>query len=134
MWTANAIKETGPNGSRVIAIVYASDSGYAAVREVFEVTEGTTQDFLNQRANERITKLSSQDAAYESLQDGPLSPKASPPPSQDELDKQQYFLDLQILQQLSAAVASGIIAKDDPSIAAQQTKVKAEFKPEYVGL
>lgn len=134
MWTVDAQKQTGPNGSRLIALIYQSDSGFASVVDRIEVSDTITQDYLSVLAKARVDQLNAQDQAYAALVDGPITLKDPPPPDKDAIARAQYFNDVLILDKLNAAVDNGTLDASDPVLVAQQIKVKTEFKPEYVGL
>lgn len=133
MWSANAQKQTGPNGLREIAVIFESDSGYGSITEHLAFNESMTQDIIAGFAKRRIEELNAQDAAYEALVDGPIVPKdvVPVPPTQDEIDRALFLEDYHLLQKLTASVESGLLAADDKLITDLRVQVKAQFKPEY---
>lgn len=141
-WKATAQKQTGPNGQRLIAIIYGSDSGPASVIDRYEIRQGIDNDFIAQTAAAKLGELTSQDALDAALVEGDLKaaigaiipPVLDPGAEQAKADQVAYLAAYQKLKGFSASLELGVIKADDANYLAAQQAVKVLYKPEYAGL
>lgn len=135
MWTVTAGKEKQSNGA-VVAILTFAD-GTRTIQERFDVQGGVTDDFLAQRAKAKISWLNAQDFAFSNITEGALIPKDVPPivpvpPTQDEIDRNQFLTDFHLQEKMKKAVAAGLMTVDSKEFTDLDTRIKSGFKIAYL--
>ncbi len=138
-WTVTVRKETGNNGTRLLALTYTSDQDYGSIVDRFEVREGI-EDVIVASAKDRLKLLDEQDQVLGSLVESDLetrilNAKDDPPVLEDpaEAARREFFTQYNKLKAAEVALEKGLIKADDATLSALRVSVKELYSPDYLG-
>lgn len=136
-WTVTTDKEKRADGSIVVFLIYTD--GTRTIKDALDVQAGVSDDSLAVTAKNRIAWLDAQDASFDAITPGPVTPKdpdpiAIPTPTQDDIDKSTFLADYRTLLQSNKAIGLGLLDVGDKNYVQLVAKIKAEFKLEYLSL
>lgn len=126
-WTVMATKKQKENGLVRVFLQYTNGT------EIVEdnILISTLAD-LKRAVKQRIDRFETADNLIKNL---PLNTPVDigvVQPTQAEIDKQTFYNDMSKLDRLKQAVNLGILTGNEAIITNLVTKIKAEFKPEYL--
>lgn len=125
-WTHTiAVNEILSDGVAHVGVEFFD--GVKTVRRDYSFTAPTVDD-LKRIISAELERLNGITAFVSAVPAGPFDATVKPPPgpTQDELDRGEYFKQAGVLAQYRA-----VLKIDDPILIAQEALVKSLFKPEY---
>lgn len=111
MYTVKITKELNPSNQRIFTLTYSN--GTRTYTESFLMTSYVSADNVAQMANERIVQLTLEDANFDAITAGEITPVPAPAPTQAELDAQALLQKRQVLLQAKQDVDLGLITQAD---------------------
>lgn len=145
-WKATTQKETGVNGTRLLAVIYVSDSGDGSVIDRYDITPDIEQRLLP-IIKDKLETLAKQDVLLASVSTGDWSEKVaefkSPEPIivvEDPLivaarqAEEDFQRDYQSLKFANNAVVLGVIDNDNTELVALRNDLRKRYKTDYFRL
>ena len=138
MWTSK-ISQFNRLSNGKIEIVITYNDGISNFDEKYPVNSSTyTLDDLKKSIREKIKELNAIDAFIATLNLGdmiaPMPDDVVVPPTQEELDQEQFLKDYRLWVKVKYAIDAGVLNGTEPQVVALKSKVQSEFKPAYLNL
>lgn len=139
MYTTKVIEKTiQRSAKRVVVKVEFTKNGVSDVEEFSFGFASFSLDTLKKAINIHLDALQKAENEVLNIQTGVIDTTVTEPspilPTQAEIDKQKWLALYDVLQNIKPLIDNGIFSGTEPKIAALKTKLKADFKPEYINL
>lgn len=139
MYTTKIIdKSIQRSAKRVVVKVEFSKDGITDMEEFSFGLASFTLDALKRAINTHLSTLQKAEWEVANVEIGNIDTTIKEPapvlPTQAEIDKQKWLAMYDVLQNIKPLIDNGIFTGAEPKIAALKTKLKADFKPEYINL
>ena len=139
MYTTKIIEKTiQRSAKRVVVKVEFSKDGITDIEEFSFGLASFTLDSLKRAINTHLSTLQKAEWEVANVEIGNIDTTITEPapvlPTQAEIGKQKWLAMFDVLQNIKPLIDNGIFTGTEPKIAALKTKLKADFKPEYINL
>lgn len=139
MYTTKIIEKTiQRSAKRVVVKVEFTKDGVSDVEEFSFGFTSFSLDALKKAINIHLDALQKAENEVLNIQTGTIDTTITDPapiaPTQAEINRQKWIKGFDVLQNLKPLIDNGILTGSEPKIAALKTKLKADFKPEYINL
>lgn len=139
MYTTKIIdKSIQRSAKRVVVKVEFSKDGIIDIEEFSFGLASFTLDALKRAINIHLSTLQKAEWEVANVEIGNIDTTITEPapvlPTRAEIDKQKWLAMYDVLQNIKPLIDNGIFTGTEPKIAALKTKLKADFKPEYINL
>jgi len=139
MYTTKIIeKSIQRSAKRVVVKVEFTKNGVSDIEEFSFGMMSFSLDSLKRAINSHIEALEKAELEVSKLSDDIIDTTITEPlpvqPTQAEIGKQKWLALYDVLQNIKPLIDNGIFTGTEPKIAALKTKLKTDFKPEYINL
>lgn len=139
MYTTKIIEKTiQRSAKRVVVKVEFTKDGVSDVEEFSFGFTSFSLDALKKAINIHLDALQKAENEVLNIQTGTIDTTITDPapiaPTQAEINREKWIKGFDVLQNLKPLIDNGILTGSEPKIAALKTKLKADFKPEYINL
>lgn len=139
MYTTKIIEKTiQRSAKRVVVKVEFTKDGVSDVEEFSFGFTSFSLDALKKAINIHLDALQKAENEVLNIQTGTIDTTITEPapiaPTQAEINREKWIKGFDVLQNLKPLIDNGILTGSEPKIAALKTKLKADFKPEYINL
>ncbi len=136
MYTATLVSKTIQRERQRILVV-VDIIGETTERKEFSFSLNTTLDQIKKTINQYITELEQAQSLATNLNEGNLdltvTPPVDTPPKQAELDRTAWEVNFAKLKKVQELIDCGALTGGETAIVTLRNKVKADFKPAYLG-
>lgn len=122
------ITQKNNEGNRIVVVVEFSNGTTTLSENIIVVSDGD----LARKVKGKIKQLEYIESTFDDLIVGGFINTSEPTPTQAELDKNEWQNDFSKLQRLKIAIGLGILNGDEALVTNLRTKIKTNFKPEYI--
>ena len=136
MYTATLVSKTIQREKQRILVV-VDIIGETTERKEFSFSLNTTLEQIKKTINQYITELEQAQSLATNLNEGNLdltvTPPIDTPPTQVELDRTAWEVNFAKLKKVQELIDCGALTGSETAIVTLRNKVKADFKPAYLG-
>lgn len=131
-WTASILRKE--RAGNVVRVVMAYTDGTSTLEEPLLLNGMEQPGYLDAQVRLRLAQLTALDTAQAQLAAGPYTPAAAPEDSPAAVAQRAWIAGYRRYQRMRNAIALGLKTAADTDYLALGTKLKIDWKPEYLDL
>lgn len=135
MWNAKITQITREGRGDYTAVI-TFDDGVDKFDESYSLSANRDLNSLQKLVKNKILTLNTIKTFVSTLVVGDeISPSPDDqPPTQEQIEKQEFISDYNLLQRVQRAIDIGLLTGNEAQVVALKTKVQNEFKPTYLNI
>jgi len=134
MYKAEIIGKEFVRGMLSIAVRFRDEEANDEVKEIFQNNQEQTEDWITEQIDRKLKHLNGLKELSTKIDIGTEFEAKAKEVSAEKTAQTEFIDDVNKLRSMKRFIDIGIIEENDESYVALQTKIKNNFKSEYIGL